>query len=149
MRDIKFEQTLLLDGRRWSHRRDDRRLGSYAVESSGERAHGEPARLLHALERCRSRPGTRHERALTAAHESSMKAVRNCEKMFCSCRYSVWSAFRPELRCGARGRHHSARRVALPGAIRLSQSACQPPSARCVFQSVLVHPEVQKALSVV
>lgn len=151
MRDIKFEQTLLLDEQTVvSSAATIAAPGilQFAVESHQE---GEPARrasaMLHALEEMPQPPGY-DTNALTAAHESSMSG-EELRKMFNSLGIQYGPAFSGLVAV------HTARgdvttvlaEVALPGAIRSQQSAyaSHPALLDACFQSVLVHPEVQKA----
>ncbi|CKM11143.1 mycocerosic acid synthase [Mycobacterium tuberculosis] len=151
VRDIKFEQTLLLDEQTVvSSAATIAAPGilQFAVESHQE---GEPARrasaMLHALEEMPQPPGY-DTNALTAAHESSMSG-EELRKMFNSLGIQYGPAFSGLVAV------HTARgdvttvlaEVALPGAIRSQQSAyaSHPALLDACFQSVLVHPEVQKA----
>lgn len=151
VRDIKFEQTLLLDEQTVvSPAATIAAPGilQFAVESHQE---GEPARrasaMLHALEEMPQPPGY-DTNALTAAHESSMSG-EELRKMFNSLGIQYGPAFSGLVAV------HTARgdvttvlaEVALPGAIRSQQSAyaSHPALLDACFQSVLVHPEVQKA----
>lgn len=103
--------------------------------------------MLHALEEMPQPPGY-DTNALTAAHESSMSG-EELRKMFNSLGIQYGPAFSGLVAV------HTARgdvttvlaEVALPGAIRSQQSAyaSHPALLDACFQSVLVHPEVQKA----
>ncbi|OBH17605.1 type I polyketide synthase [Mycobacterium sp. E3247] len=152
VRDVTFEQTLLLDDRTRAFSAATvvaPAVLEFTVDThdEGERVRRAGA-VLHALEEADGQPGAHDMATLIAGHPSGMDGAE-LRKAFDAIGIQYGTAF-SGLAAALVGDPDAGTvlaEVALPGAIRSQQSgyAVHPALLDACFQSVVVHPRVQEA----